>query len=547
MKIQLKMMLITSLVSILILISVSILANNIISGGFMVVENSHMIKDVEIVNNALIGQAQSIDAVTHDYANWDTTYYALTDENTTYGTVDLAGSLQNTRLDFVIILRNDGKIIFARDVFSGEEKGYDVSTADVDTKAFYHYFEKNYASITCTNELNRLSGLIRLPKGTAIISSRPILKSDGTGPVQGTIIFGKMMDKSFVEKISNQTQLSFSLQLYDSITYETKLKLNMLFNDNANNIKNSQNNFISGNSIQDVSEILYGSNNSNIVQVLPIDEDTISGNVLLKDIFGRPVVLLEVNDTRAIYHEGKNSVKYAFQAVLLAMIIFVILEYFLFNKFIIGRILSMESQMRNIQNKKLASSRITITGDDELSSFGESVNSALDIIEKANEEKQAVFDADPDTYFYVDTSWKIIDYKLTDTLEDIISKQNLSKLKTLYLSNIFNSAIINKLSKVRLESVKTRKSAILDFDLSIKGSLRVFEARIVSVNNNNNNNMSLILLRDITERKKFEQQLLEKNMDLEKFNKIVIDRELKMSDLKKEIRDLKSRKDNDKK
>jgi len=44
------------------------------------------------------------------------------------------------------------------------------------------------------------------------------------------------------------------------------------------------------------------------------------------------------------------------------------------------------------------------------------------------------------------------------------------------------------------------------------------------------------LFRDITERKKAEEEIKQKNRDLEKFNKLSVDRELKMIELKKQIK-----------
>ena len=531
MKIRIKIVLITSLVGVLILIFAAVIANSIIMSGFIKVENSLMITDVERVNSVLLEKIQSMDAVTHDYATWDTSYYAVTGENTQYNDVDLAGSLVNTKLDFVIVMRNDGKILFVRDIFAGEEKIYNATTADLQTKEFYTYFEKNYALIICRNNLSNIHGFILLSNGLAMIASRPILMSDGTGAVQASIIFGQLMDESFTEKLSTQTRSSLSFQLYDSISSGDKLKLNMLFSSN-NSIDDTM---VKGNDV-----ITKESDDSNIsIQILNIDATKISGNLLLKNTEGKPVVLLKVVAPRMVYLEGKRAVKYTLQTIAIMVLLFIILEFLLFNEFIISRLISMEHQMRDIRSKKISSSRITITGKDELSSFGESVNDALDIIEKAIEEKQAVFDADPDTYFYVDLSWHIIDYKITDVLQGVVSEKNLAKLKTLSLDDLFNSTIMSKLFKARSESIKNLKPVILDFNISVNGSSRVFEARIVTVNNKNR--MSLILLRDITDRKSFEQSLLEKNKDLENFNKFAIDREIRMSNLKKEIHDLKNK------
>jgi sensor domain CHASE-containing protein len=548
MKIRLKLAIITALAGILIMLSASILVNSILISGFEKIEYSNTIKDVGRVNDAILEKTHTISIVANDYAMWDATYSAMMGNNPTYTTIDMpAGSLERLSLDFEILLRNDGKVIYIRDDFSGAEEEYNITSGYI--SATIVYLEKNYVSLICRNESDTLDGIIQLPVGAAVFSSRPVRMSDGSGVIQGTLIFGKLIDEPFVEKMSSQTHLSLSFKSYDSISYDDRLRLDMLFG-NDNTIENSNNansntktNLVSGNSVKDISITFNDMNTSGgIIQVLPIDETTISGNALLYDIFGKPALLLTVNKQRSIYLEGKNALKYTFEAILIAVLLFIVMQYLLFNNLIISRLISMESQLKEIRSKNKSSSRIIIESNDELSSLGESINTALDILENAVEEKKAIFDADPDSYFYVDSSWKIIDYKITDALDGIFSEKQLNELttasKTLFLSSIFNSSVINTFSKARLDSINRGKPVILEFSISAKDSLRMFEARVVVTNNNK---MSLILLRDITDKKKFEKQLVEKNKDLEKFNKFAIDRELRMGDLKKEIRDLKDK------
>jgi PAS domain S-box-containing protein len=51
----------------------------------------------------------------------------------------------------------------------------------------------------------------------------------------------------------------------------------------------------------------------------------------------------------------------------------------------------------------------------------------------------------------------------------------------------------------------------------------------------NGHKCNLGLFRDITERRKKEEEVKQKNIDLERFNKLAVDRELKMVELKKKI------------
>jgi len=540
MKIKLKIAIITSLLGLFVLSVMVILANSIIMPGFVNVEDSRMIKNVDRVNGLLLEKAQSIDAINYDYSVWDSSYYVITGENTAYGITDIGpGSLERTKLDFVILMNNNGKIIFARDMLSNVEQDYNPSLTNASNNVLYSYFEKNYDVLICRNKSVYFSGIIHLPEGLAIISSRPILKSDGAGPVYGTIIFGQIIDESFVEKASNQVHMSFSIQPYDSISYGDKLKLTMFFNNGINNTPS-------------ISKSKYNYSDS-VLQIIHVNKTTISGNTLLKDVSGRPVALLTVIDQRDIFFEGKTAVRYMIQSMLLLMIVYIIAGYFLFNRLITSRLIYMTHQIKNINVKKNPSLRLDVKGKDELFSFGKAVNSTLDFIEKTVEEKQAIFAADPDTYFYVDFYWKIIDYKITDALCNLFHKKHFNNSENLNLSKFFSNNIMAKLSEARLKSIENKTPIVLVFDMNKGDSIRILEARIVAVSNtssnsatgtvplsNNSDNKFLILLEDITERKEFEKQLLEKNKDLEKFNKFAIDRELRMSELKKEIRDLKT-------
>ena len=65
-----------------------------------------------------------------------------------------------------------------------------------------------------------------------------------------------------------------------------------------------------------------------------------------------------------------------------------------------------------------------------------------------------------------------------------------------------------------------------------------YETRIIPVDYQDQNQKAIMISRDITERKKTEKNLKEKIEELEKFQKVTVDRELSMIKLKKEINKL---------
>ncbi|MGV8086375.1 MAG: CHASE4 domain-containing protein [Candidatus Woesearchaeota archaeon] len=532
MKLRLKIAILTSIIGLIFILIIFLLANYVLLPRFVVIEENNLLKDMRIVNDALLEKIDYFDSVAYDYSVWDSSYNLLTGENNLYGTVDFApGTLERTQLDFIVIIKNNGSIVFARDGILGFEKDYISNSSNINNDILYYYFQKNYKSLICENDTALYNGLIVLPVGPVLISSRPILKSDGSGPVIGTIIVGKLVNEQFVTNLANKTHIDIDIKLYDSITYEEKLVLNKLF------VKDTYLNTVIGEEYD----------LDNIIQIIPIDEKQISANILLKDIFGENVLLLRIVENRSVYLNGLLSVNYIVNATWISILLLIIIEYLLFNYLITSRLISMANQLNSIivNNSK---SRIIVTGKDELSNFAKTVNITLDTVEKANAEKRAIFEANPDSYFYVDSSWNIIDYKISDSLKKLFYTKDT--LKDSSLSKLFDTDKMNILLKARNESDSSKKPVLTGLSMSLSDSIIFLELRIINASINTTksdstdlvktNQFYLIILEDITARKNFEKELLDKNNELEKFNKIAVDRELKLINLKNELNDLKN-------
>jgi sensor domain CHASE-containing protein len=58
---------------------------------------------------------------------------------------------------------------------------------------------------------SNISGILNSKRGPLLLSSQPILTSDNEGPPRGTLIFGRLFNKSLLETLSQQTQVNFRL------------------------------------------------------------------------------------------------------------------------------------------------------------------------------------------------------------------------------------------------------------------------------------------------------------------------------------------------
>lgn len=121
-------------------------------------------------------------------------------------------------------------------------------------------------------------------------------------------------------------------------------------------------------------------------------------------------------------------------------------------------------------------------------------------LKKKNYEMEKIFQALPDLYFRVSLDGFVIDYK-TSQLFDLyvppegFMNKRLQEILPAYLAELFES----ELSKIKAGV----PLVVFKYELKVSSSEKYFEARMIPFEND----QAILLIRDITERKKFEEEL----------------------------------------
>ena len=117
-----------------------------------------------------------------------------------------------------------------------------------------------------------------------------------------------------------------------------------------------------------------------------LNERFITGYTILKDIYGKPVLLVKVDMPRDIYQQGKLTMHYYSLSLLSVGFVVVIVMLLLLDKLVLSRLIRLNSNVKNIAESGDVSKRVEVEGNDEISSLAKEVNSMLASLEKSQRE-----------------------------------------------------------------------------------------------------------------------------------------------------------------
>ncbi len=306
-------------------------------------------RDIARLLATLDGQIAGVDTTVEDWAQWDDTYKFINNGDAGYIDSNLPNSaFINLEVELMLFINNSGQIVFGKMV-------------DLDNEAEIPVPESLYSELQVSSRLlshkdpsDKMTGILSLPEGPMIISSQPIVTSQGEGPIRGTLIMGQFLDEAEIAKLSQMTQLSISAFPYK--------------NDGAPD---------------DAARARKSLVGVRPIFVAPQSEAVVSGYTLVYDVYGNPALILRVDTPREAFTQAKISMRYLGLALLAIGIILGLVTMVLLERMVIVRLTSLNSSVIKIGKQGTASSRVEAKGNDEIFVLATSVNSMLDSLENS--------------------------------------------------------------------------------------------------------------------------------------------------------------------
>jgi PAS domain S-box-containing protein len=329
------------------------LSRIVLMRGFAKLEEDFAVRDIERASSALANELNTLDQTTSEYATWDLTHDYARGLRPSYVKTEFpAPTFQELKISFVVILDIHGRKLFSKgfDLTHGGEMPVPAGLDD--------HLKPGALLLTFKNAPSKVAGVLDLPGGPALVDSRPILASDATGSIAGTMIMGHLLDAAEIQHLGDLTLMPVEAQTLSSTT------LSPDFRAAAAAISKGAPNFIS-----------------------PLDSQSLAAYKELDDIYGRPALLIRVLLPRTIYEQGHTTLAQFLLLLVAAGFVFGAATLYLLERFVISRIANLTENITQIGASGDLSARVDVPGQDELAFLGVAINGMLEDLEKSQIER----------------------------------------------------------------------------------------------------------------------------------------------------------------
>ncbi|HEY9725899.1 MAG TPA: CHASE4 domain-containing protein [Chroococcales cyanobacterium] len=333
-----------------------VISRVLLTKSYVALENQQVNKDVQRVLDILSTNLDNLSRQARDYSRWDDSYQFILDRNQTYIDSNYANDhLANLRLSAAIYVNRAGRVIFSQGVDFNQNEEVPVS------QTFLSELSSSSPLLNHPDPQSEHLGFVQLPEGPMMVTSQPIITSEGKGPIRGTLIMGRYLDRAFIQQLKKLTKLpNITLVQFDA------QQLSPDFEAARKAFKQGQTSFAQ-----------------------PLSKNSVAGYALLKDISGKPAFVIRVTEPRTMYARGQASLKYLVFGILLMGSVFTIAIAWFLEKSILSRLSHLSNGVSRIGTSGILSERVVLPGSDELSNLATTFNLVLERLEQSQKLLQA--------------------------------------------------------------------------------------------------------------------------------------------------------------
>jgi PAS domain S-box-containing protein len=339
-----KTLLIVCTVVCLLVAAFALTSRHQVSQRFQTLEEEETAVNLERLLNEVDNSLERIAASVADWAPWDETYAFVGKVSDDYVENNLGSdSFRNLQLHIMLFFRADNTLAYAQfhDLETGQHVAADpgvIAALQAHPQLFQHRTVK---------EIHR--GIVRTATAPLLVASGPIVTSTFSGPIRGTLVFGRYLDPKKLAAISAQTRLSFRIVPVDDQPH--------LFSD-------------------------PGVRSLTTPRELPFalrltDARTSQGFAQYNDVSGHPALIFALTQERRLFQQGMTMWQEQVIAMALMGGVFVLALVVLLHRSILRRLTTLTTEVDHVAESGRYHLQVVPTGHDEIAELGQRINTML--------------------------------------------------------------------------------------------------------------------------------------------------------------------------
>jgi PAS domain S-box-containing protein len=335
----------------------------VILPGFAQVENTEASRNVDRTLNALGGELQELHANAGDYANWDDTYaFAAGQAN---GFEEVNGTpVSMAHLDLAVfaVLDRQGTLRLGR-----MRGGDTVIPLPRELLPYLNHLPQRFTP-------QGGEGIVATTLGLWLVSAQPILRTDGSGPATGTLIMARWLDDDVRARLEARTQERIALWPADAVELppEQAATLRELVDSGA-------------------SRLLQTRHASHV-----------AAYSLLRDIAGRPALLLQTDIPRSTTLLGIEATRTATLGFILSALLALVVLGLLLQRLIVSPLAALTAHLLDIRRTGDLSRSLVLARGDEIGTLAREFDGMRASLHTAQQELRDTFDSIDDLFFALD-------------------------------------------------------------------------------------------------------------------------------------------------
>jgi sensor domain CHASE-containing protein len=327
----------------------------VILPSFLALENQSAQAGMSRAVQGIQREIAALDQPAGDWSSWNDTYQFLADRNAQFRDTNLTriGVFDLLRVDLLYFIDVSGDVVWS--VAYDRQSGDEIKLTELSDT----HIPLDHPLIASALKNSKGEGLISTASGPLMVVSKPSLDSSGQGPSHGVLVFGRFLDAATIKRISNQAGVQLEVwPIRGAALSQEQAAVVAELGDSSKRAVRSD----------DTENHLY--------QTLP-------------DIFGKPVLLLQVKAPRLISAEGGSVNRQARFALSIGALLILLVLLVGLRRLVLGPIDDMIRHAEQVGRLDDLSIRLDTNRADEL---GELAHKFNEMVERLADARKALLE-----------------------------------------------------------------------------------------------------------------------------------------------------------